>query len=252
MSQPLTGQRVLITRAEGGQDPLAERLRALGAVPVAAPAIRVAPPAAWDAVDRALERLGSFDWLVVTSVNGVRHVSERLAALGLGWPVGLRLAAVGPKTAESAREAGWAPDMIPEKTHGEGLAEALALEAAGRRFLLARGDLASRELPDGLLRAGAVVEEVVVYTNRPDERVAEVAGELAAGRIGWALFASGSAFRHLLAALPDPGVLRGVKLASIGPKTSAVIRQLGFEVAVEATVMTIEGLVEAVAAAETV
>jgi uroporphyrinogen-III synthase len=249
MSRPLAGQRVLITRAESTPDTLAEKLRALGAVPVAAPAIRVGPPGDWDAADAALIRLGSFDWLVVTSVNGVHAVRERMAALGVSRPAGLRLAAVGPKTADAAREAGWTPDLVPEKTHGEGLAEALSSEASGKRFLLARGNLASRELPNGLLAAGAVIEEVVVYTNRPDERAAEVADALAEGRIGWALFASGSAFRHLVAALPDPGVLRRVRLASIGPKTSAVIRDLGFEVAVEAETWTLEGLVEAIARA---
>jgi uroporphyrinogen III methyltransferase/synthase len=249
MSRPLAGQRVLITRAESAPDTLAEKLRALGAVPVAAPAIRVWPPGDWDAADAALIRLGSFDWLVVTSVNGVHAVRERMAALGVSWPEGLRLAAVGPKTADAAREAGWTPDVVPEKTHGEGLAEALSSEASGQRFLLARGNLASRELPNGLAAAGAVIEEVVVYTNRPDERAAEVADELAAGHIGWALFASGSAFRHLVSALPDPGVLRRVRLASIGPKTSAVIRDLGFEVAVEAETWTLEGLVEAIARA---
>jgi uroporphyrinogen III methyltransferase/synthase len=229
---------VLITRSPEQSGELAARLRALGAEPVEVPTIAVGPPDDWAAVDAAISRLESFDWLVLTSVNGVRYLRERLAAL----PAHLKVAAVGPKTAEAARSLGWEPALVPERTHGEGLAEALADEAAGRRFLLTRGNLALSELPDGLRAAGGLVEEVVVYVNRPG--VGSL-GAIAGGRLDWALFASGSAFRNLVAMLEDPAMLHGVKLVSIGPKTSEVMRQLGFEPAVEATESTLEGLVAA-------
>lgn len=238
MSHSLAGQRVLITRSPEQSGELAARLRALGAEPVEVPTIAVGPPDDWAAVDAAVERLGDFDWLVLTSVNGVRYLRERLEAL----PAHLKVAAVGPKTAEAARALGWEPALVPERTHGEGLAEALAGEAAGKRFLLTRGNLALSELPDGLRAAGGLVEEVVVYVTRPG---AGSLGAIAGGRLDWALFASGSAFRNLVAMLEDPAMLHGVKLASIGPKTSDVIRELGFEVAVEATESTLEGLVAA-------
>jgi uroporphyrinogen III methyltransferase/synthase len=228
----------LITRSPEQSGELAARLRALGAEPIEVPTIAVGPPDDWAAVDAAISRLEAFDWLVLTSVNGVRYLRERLETL----PAHLKVAAVGPKTAEAARALGWEPALVPERTHGEGLAEALAGEAAGQRFLLTRGNLALSELPDGLRAAGGLVEEVVVYVNRPGTGSL---GAIAGGPLDWALFASGSAFRNLVAMLEDPAMLRGVKLASIGPKTSDVIRQLGFEVAVEATESTLEGLVAA-------
>lgn len=244
MSQLLSGQTVVITRAAEDAGSLAASLRALGATVIEAPTIEVGPPADWGPVDAAIARLDQFDWLVLTSTNGVRAFAERL---GRPLPARLRVAAVGPKTAEACRALGWEPALVPARTHGEGLAEALAGEAAGRRFLLARGDLASSDLPDGLRRAGGVVEEVVVYANRPCAAGEAAAAAIAAGQVDWALFASGSAFRNLLVALKAPEALRRVKLASIGPKTSAVIRDEGYEVAVEAAESTLEGLVAAIA-----
>lgn len=242
MPQLLSGQTVLITRAAEDAGALAAPLRALGATVLEAPTIEVGPPADWGPVDGAIARLDQFDWLVLTSTNGVRAFAERL---GKPLPETLRIAAVGPKTAEACRALGWEPALVPERTHGEGLAEALAGSAAGSRFLLARGDMASADLPDGLKRAGGMVEEVVVYANRPCAATQAAVEAIAQGRVDWALFASGSAFRNLLAALPAPEALRRVKLASIGPKTSAVIRDEGFDVAVEAATSTMDGLVKA-------
>jgi uroporphyrinogen III methyltransferase/synthase len=245
MTLPLAGQTILITRAADASEGLAARLRELGATAIEAPTIEVGPPADLQAVDGAIARLSDFDWLVLTSTNGVRFFHERLA--GRALPSALRIAAVGPKTAEACRALGWEPALVPARTHGEGLAEALAGEASGKRFLLARGDLASGELPEGLRVAGAVVEEIVVYTNRPCAQGEGAIAALEAGEVDWALFASGSAFRNLVAVMHDPASLKHVKLASIGPKTSQVIQEAGFEVAVEAAESTLEGLVAAIA-----
>lgn len=247
MSLPLHGQRVLVTRASAQAGELCERLRSLGAEPVEAAAIAVAPPESWREVDAALRRLNTFQWLVFTSPNGVRHFMGRLAETGTRLAPGTRVAAVGPATAEALRASGVHVALMPERHDAEALAEALVGAGMARaRVLMPRGDLADPELPRRLREAGATVMPLVAYRTVPAALDAEgLQRQLEAGAIDWVLVASGSAIRSLAAALPRPEVLRGVRLASIGPKTSAVIRDLGLAVALEAREATLEGLVEA-------
>ncbi len=136
--------RVLITRAAGQAEELAEKVRALGMEPVLYPTIRIAPPEDVDALDAALARLwqGAYDWLVLTSVNGVRFVWERLASLGAGeWPRGVKVAVIGPATARALAQHGIRPTLVPDEYVAEGLARALG-DVRGQRFLLARADRA--------------------------------------------------------------------------------------------------------------
>jgi uroporphyrinogen III methyltransferase/synthase len=249
-------------------DPLTDRLRELGAEVIVQPAIRIGPPADWRPVDDALARLSQFDWLVFSSVNGVRFLLDRLLEKGseLSLPANtpanfpdaektvltpfprLKLAAIGPGTAEELARYHLQADLVPKEFRAEALAEALAGDAAGRRFLLARASRGREVLAERLSAAGALVEQVVVYTSTDVEQPdPDVAAMLSAGRMDWVTVTSSAVARSLVRLFGDE--LRRAKLASISPLTSAVLRGLGHQPAVEATEYTMSGLVTAIARA---
>ena len=236
--------------ATGPADPLlTDQLRALGAEVVVQPAIHIGPPADWRPVDDALARLDQFDWLVFSSVNGVHFLLERLRQKG-DWERlrAVRLAAIGPGTADELARHHLKVDVVPERFRAEALAEALAGGAAGKRFLLVRASRGREVLSQQLAAAGAVVEQIVVYTSTdvewPDPKIVAM---LAAGRIDWVTVTSSAIARSLIRLFGDE--LRGAKLASISPLTSGVLRELGCEPAVEATEYTMPGLVAAIVGA---
>lgn len=248
MTYPLAGQRILITRAPDQAGELRACLRARGAETRELPTVQVAPIDDWSRVDAAIVTLRAFDWLVFTSPNGVRFFLERCYAHGLKPPLPPRLAAVGPATAEALGRYGARADLVAPVATSEGLARALTRQPlAGRRVLLARGSLADATLPTRLADAGAEVAEVVTYQTLPASASGAKLNEwLRAGDLDWITLASGSAMHHLLAMLPDAEALRTVRLATIGPKTSGVVRGLGFMVAAEARKSTMEGLAAAI------
>jgi uroporphyrinogen III methyltransferase / synthase len=244
-SRPLLGSRIMVTRPADGPDPLAEQLRALGADVIVQPAIRISPPADWQAVDDALDRLDQFDWLVFSSANGVRYLWERLHQCRPTLPRLPRVAAIGPGTADELARHGQRADLVPEQFRAEVLAEALAADAAGKRFLLARASRGREVLAEQLTAAGATVEQVVVYTSSDvTEADPETAALLRAGKIDWITVTSSAIARSLARLFGDD--LRRVKLASISPLTSSVLRELGYEPEAEAAEYTLAGLTAAI------
>jgi uroporphyrinogen III methyltransferase/synthase len=228
---PLSGVTVAVTRARAQASGLAARLRALGAGVVEAPAIRIEP------LPVALPEPGAYDLLVLTSPNGVdelfRHVRDARALAG---PT---IAVVGPGTAAALRARGVEPDVVPQRAVGEGLVEALA----GRRFrraLVARAQDARDVVPDALRAAGTEVDVVALYRTMPEP----LADDARAAVLGadWATFTSASSVRFFRDAA---GTLDGPRIASIGPVTSAALRELGCEPDLEASDHTPEGLVAA-------
>src|SRR5262249_12608 len=139
-SRPLFGKRVLVTRPREQATDLVRRLEILGAVPSVLPAVAIEPLADWSEVDAPLERLREYDWLVFTSVNGVRAFFGRLRATGRDLRAlgDIKLAAIGPGTAEALREFHLEADLVPAEYRSESLAAALAERAAGKKILLAR------------------------------------------------------------------------------------------------------------------
>jgi len=247
-SRPLLGVCVMVTRPAGASDPLAERLRALGADVIVQPAIRISPPVDWRPVDDALVRLDEYDWLVFSSANGVRYLFDRLGELNetpaIRFP---KLAAMGPGTADELARYGRRADLVPEQFRAESLAEALACNAAGKRFLLARASRGREVLAERLAAAGAVVKEVVLYTSTDvDHPGAEAAALLRAGKIDWITVTSSAIARSLAKLFGDD--LRRAKLASISPITSGILRELGYEPAAEAAEYTLAGLTAAIVA----
>jgi uroporphyrinogen III methyltransferase/synthase len=249
--RPLHGRRVLVTRPRGQAGPLLARLEQLGAVPLLLPTVEIRPPADWGPVDRAIAGLADYQWLVFTSVNGVHAFVGRLLELGRDLRAlgGVRLAAIGPATAEALRGYHLVPDLVPATFRSEDLAAALVPQVAGQRVLLARADR-GREALNQLLGAVARVEQVAVYSQV--DAVAAEAGVLDAlrrGEVDFVLLTSSNIVRALARLLDDPCQARlregrpGV--VSISPVTSAAVLELGWPVAAEAKVFTVPGVIEA-------
>lgn len=235
---PLAGVTVAVTRARAQASSLAAQLRALGATAIEAPAIRIV------ATNDELPALREFDLVCLTSPNGVELLFERLAARGEDARslAGAVVAAIGPGTARALRERGVIADVVPERFVAEGLIDALA-GVEFSRVLIARAAQARDVLPDALRERGASVEVVSLY-----ETVAEPLDPAVVAAIAEAdylTFTSSSTVRFFLsAAQPGPGT----RIVSIGPVTSATLRDHGLEVSVEATRHDIDGLVEAILA----
>ena len=244
--RPLFGKRILVTRPQQQAGTLAESLSELGADVVLQPAIEILPPADWEAVDSVLARLDQFDWVVFSSANGVRFFWERLWQRGGdGRSLGaLKLAAIGPGTAEELGKYRLRADCIPAEFRAEALADSLVSQA-GQRFLLIRASRGREVLAERLTASGAIVEQVVAYRSQDvSSPAAEIAAALAGGRIDWVTVTS-SAIAHALARLFGAD-LHKARLASISPITSETLVRLGFQPAAEATRYTMEGLVEAI------
>ncbi|MBX3414112.1 MAG: uroporphyrinogen-III C-methyltransferase [Pirellulales bacterium] len=248
--RPLFGRTVLITRPIDQIEPLRTKLEELGARTLVQPAIKIGKPADWRRVDDAIARIGEFDWLVFSSANGVRAFLDRLLQTGdMRRLARAKLAAIGPATAAELRRYHLHCDIEPEQYRAESLVAALAPQAKGMRFLLARASRGREVLREELERAGATVEQVVVYRSTDVEAAdPEVLAELSAGRVDWTTATSSAIARSMTALLGDH--LRQTRLISISPLTSETLRQAGFEPAAEATVYTTDGVIAALLRAE--
>ena len=246
-ARPLFGSRVLVAGSPGTSAELRRRLSELGADVVSQPAIRLTDPEDWGPVDAVLNKLDQYDWLVFSSKNGVDYFFRRLFDSGgdarrLG---SVKLAAVGSGSAEQLAQYSLKVDLVPEEFNAESLAEALAGEAKGKRFLLARASRGRDVLADELQQAGGQVDQIVVYDSVDVEApYAEVAAALSAGEIDWVTVTSSATAKSLARLYGD--ALRQARLASISPLTSSVLKDLGYEIAAEASPHTMAGLTEAI------
>jgi uroporphyrinogen III methyltransferase/synthase len=253
--RPLFGRTVLVTRPQHQAAEMVARLEELGAAAVVLPVVDIVEPADWGPVDAALARLGSYQWLVFTSSNGVRAMLTRLLATGRDLRAlgSVKLAAIGPATAEQLRTWHLTADVVPGEFNSEGLVEVLRERVRGQRVLLARADRGIELLRDELARV-ADVEQVAVYS-QVDARLETahpVLDGLRKGEIDFVTLTSSNIARALLGAV-DERVREHVqsgrtRLVTISPRTSAVVRDLGFAVAAEAREYTTAGVIEAVCA----
>ncbi len=256
--QPLFGKRVIVTRSRAQASELSHRLRALGAQVRELPVIEIVPPDSWQPLDRCIRQLERYDWIIFTSVNGVRSLLERLeaSARDIRDLKGCRLCAIGPATARELEQYRLRVDLVPDRYVAESLLAALAEreDLPGKRFLLPRADIARDVLPEQLRQRGAEVDCVVAYRTvqgYPDTE--GLRAQLEAGEIDWITLSSSSTARNffqLLGLEQDKARLLKVRFASIGPITSQTLRQYGVEPAVESAVHTIPALVEAMVAFE--
>ncbi len=251
---PLKGERILITRAREQADKLSQALSELGAAVLEIPAIEIRPAKSYEALDLALQNIESYDWLILTSVNGVRVFFSRLETLGIGQErlLHLDIAAIGPATAAAIEEHGLPVDVVPDEYVAESVVAALWQQVRGKRVLLVRAKVARDVIPQELRSAGATVHVMEAYeTVAPESSRARLRGVLAdpAQRPTAITFTSSSTARNFveLVGAENLAQLKGITVASIGPVTSQTLRELGIAVTLEAHEYTIAGLVEALA-----
>jgi uroporphyrinogen III methyltransferase / synthase len=250
--RPLFGRRIVVTRSRAQASDLVSQLDELGAETIEAPAIRIEPPTDPAPLAAAVRNLADFDWVVLTSTNGVDALFGAMAAQGLDARAlaGRRVAAIGPATAARLMGFGIRPDLQPDVFTGAAVAEALARtgDLSGQHVLLPRADIAPRDLVEAIGSHGAHVTEVVAYRTVTDFANRDaVAERLDRGEIDWITFTSSSTVKNFLETIrPDRVTASRAKLASIGPTTSATLRAAGLEPTVEAVAYTIPGLVDAI------
>jgi uroporphyrinogen III methyltransferase/synthase len=245
--RPLHGRRIAVTRARAQASGLAARLRALGAEVAETPAIRIEPRAVEGELERAVEEIAGYALVVLTSPNGAQLLFDALAARGLDARAlsGVTVAAIGPGTARELERRGVRADVVPPRSIAESLAQELErIDVDGRRVLIARASEARDILPEALAARGAEVDVVALYDTVAEPLDDAQREALAAADV--VTFTSSSTVRFLLEALGSPrAALDGARVVSIGPVTSATARELGLEVATEATRHDIDGLVDA-------
>lgn len=253
--RPLLGKRIVITRARQQASDLVAKLSALGADCLECPTIEIVPPESWQAVDDAIQKLDAYQWLVFTSVNGVEQFFQRLFAAdrdvrALGH---LKLAAIGPATAEKMAAYGLRTDILPEQYRAESVVAAFRKQSmAGQRVLLPRAAEARAILPEELSEMGAQVDEVIAYRTRSvDDTEGKLIEWLENDQIDMVTFTSSSTVKNFHRLLPperSASLMDAVSVACIGPITADTARSLGFKVALEAEKFTIDGLCDAVVA----
>jgi uroporphyrinogen III methyltransferase/synthase len=251
--RPLLGRNIVVTRARAQASDLVAQLSELGANCLEYPTILVEAEADTAPLDRALDRLQDYDWLVFTSVNGVKFFFQRLFERGYDVRAlhHMRTAVIGPVTAERLRGFGLHSDIMPKSYRAESVVAAFRNETmAGRRVLLPRAADARAVLPVELGKMGAEVDEVIIYRARPVAEGAErLVDDLRNGRVDLVTFTSSSTARNFRSLLPDDEIdqlLARVRVASIGPVTTETAASLGIPVDTTAAEYTIPGLCQAI------
>ncbi|MDR5684137.1 MAG: uroporphyrinogen-III synthase [Armatimonadota bacterium] len=245
---PLSGQRILITRPAHQADDLVRRLTDAGAEAVVVPAIRIVPPASYGDLDRALQRLDTYDWVVFTSQNAVDAVFDRLTAAGRDASAlgGTRVAAVGDATAAALERRGIAVALRPDDFTADGLLQAFGRHpVASVRVLVPQAAEGREGLVEGLRSRGAVVDVVEAYRTEPAYNEASRLQRVLEDGVDAVVFASPSAVRGTLE-LAGVDALEGVACVCIGPVTARAARAAGLEVAAVADPHTDEGIVAAI------
>ena len=249
--QSLSGMRVLITRPKGGSESLSEKLRSLGAETVELPTIEIIAPRSTEALDHSIRNLSNYDWVIFTSVNGVRFFLERMRHLRVTSDLlqRVKIAAIGSATAASLEKSARRPDFVPEEFLSEKIVYGLG-DVKGKRILLPRADIASRTLPRNLIGEGAIVEEVVAYeTVIPKDLSLDRLQSILERGVNLVTFTSPSTVRNLANVTSSIGLgalIKGIKVACIGPVTAEAARGLGVHVDIVASNHSIDDLVEAI------
>jgi len=252
--RPLFGRRIVVTRARAQASEFLSILESLGAECIEFPTIQVVPPDSWEIVDNAISTIGDFGWVVFTSANGVDFFLTRLAAAGKDMRdlKGVRLAAIGPKTAAVLENIGIRPDLVPDEYRAEAVAAEMKERGIkGVRVLLARAAEARDVLPVELKTAGAHVTVAPVYkTIRPEGDGSRVRRLLSNGAVDAVTFTSSSTVTNFIGMFEgDREVLlewmKRTAVACIGPVTAETAGRLGLQVTFTANPYTIESLCSA-------
>jgi len=259
-TQPLNGLRVIVGRARHQASALSSGLCYLGAEVLDIPFIEIRKPRSYRPLDTALKNLSAYDWLILTSVNGVDALWQRLRNLGLNRNnLGhLKIAAIGPATKDAIEQHGLKVNVIPKEYVAESVVASLLQKVKGKKVLLARAKVARDVIPRELRKIGAQVdvaeayETVVPVASRKRLHAALISAK---NRPHLITFTSSSTVKNFVALLRNgrgrarPRLtrqLKGILLASIGPVTSSTLRELGLRVNIEAGKYNIPGLIKAI------
>ncbi|MCU1296380.1 MAG: uroporphyrinogen-III synthase, partial [Acidobacteriaceae bacterium] len=252
-SAPLAGIRALVGRAPHQASALSSGLSALGAEVLSIPFIEIRKPTSYRPLNSALKQLADYDWLILTSVNGVEALWERAEKLAVTKRSfeHLKIAAIGPATKSAIERQGLKVEVVPDKYVAEAVVESLQERVSGKRVLLARAKVAREVIPDELRKLGAQVDVVEAYQTIVPRRSREQLQSALRGarRPDVVAFTSSSTVRNFMELLGRKITrrqLKGIQFASIGPVTSSTLRELGLPVHIEAKQYTIPGLIEAI------
>jgi uroporphyrinogen III methyltransferase/synthase len=254
MESPLLGKTVVITRARGQAGEFSQLLRNYGARVIEFPTIEIIPPDSWKRVDRAIDNLGTYHWLIFTSANGVQFFLKRLRLKKrrLAEFKGLRFCAIGPRTAQEVEKAGVGVDIVPDQYYAEAMAGRFGVEhLEGRRILLARAKKARDLLPKELRKLGASVDVVAVYqTIAPNISGEEIERVFRENKIDVITFTSSSTVENFLLMYEEKVRVKppfaGVAIAAIGPITANTLERRGIVPHIIPKSFTIRALTEAI------
>jgi len=253
-TKALFGKTILVTRASEQAGEFTDILEKYGAIPLGFPTIRTAPPPTWKPLDHGIRRLSTYDWAVFTSVNGVRYFFERLTNLGydLRELKGVRICAIGPRTARAIKELHIRVDLTPKVFRAEAILKALGAEGInGKRFILPRALEAREILPDTIRALGGVIDVLPAYrTVRPRKKAAEIREKLFNGEIDTITFTSSSTvtnFMRFFKKNEAQKINEATRVACIGPITADRAEKHGLRVDIMPESYTIPALAEAIA-----
>jgi len=253
-TKPLFGKRIVLTRAREQAREFSQLLAAYGAEPIEVPTIQIVPPASWQEIDDAVTHLNTYQWLIFTSVNGVRPFMDRLHAAGKDARAlaNLRLCAIGPRTAQELETYGLTADIVPSEFQAEGVIAALAdVGIRGSRVLIPRAEVAREILPEQLRELGAAVDVIPVYrTISPAVDVASLTQQFHDGRVAVVTFTSSSTVRNFVEVFGGRDTVRPllaeVVVACIGPITARTVEEFGLTVTVMPAENTVPALAETI------
>lgn len=247
-------KRILITRPRAQADAFGDELRAAGFEPIYFPVIEIRPIEDNVALDKAFDQLHCYAWMVFTSVNAVDVVFDKFSSLLIKGGARVKFAAIGPKTADALKMRGITPDFVPQEYVAEAILPGLG-DLSNKWVLLPRAEIARKELPEAIVKAGGTAYEISVYKTLPTQPDPEGLTALKSG-VDVITFTSASAVENFVAMMHqnklDPVNLPNNPLfACIGPITEQATRQEGLVNLVVAKEYTTEGLIEAISKLET-
>ena len=252
-NRPLHGTRILVGRARHQASSLSASLRSLGASVIEIPFIEIRKPQSYQPLDEALKNIKAYDWLILTSVNGVEAMWDRVRKLRIPRRIfkRLQIAAIGPATKAAIVKHGLKVKMVPEEYVAESVVKGLRDRVSGKHVLLIRAKVARDLIPDDLRAAGAQVDVVEAYeTVVPEKSRVRLRTMMknATRRPHIVTFTSSSTAKNFAELLGNfkAGSLKNMQFASIGPITSATLRELEMAVAIEAREFTMGGLIRAI------
>ena len=249
-NRPLSGRRILVTRAAEQATVLTSALEELGAESIVVPTIEIIPPATFAELDQAITDLDRIDYLVLTSVNAVSAFFDRLMILGYDARAlaGLQTVVVGPKSAEALAARGVNADLVPADYRAEGVVALLKDRVSGKRLLYPKAALARDLIPAELTAAGAEVIAPVAYASAPPRSAAEDLRQALADKLDLLTFTASSTVQNFVDLLDAEhlALAQDIPVASIGPLTSKTARELGFNIVIEPVNSTLDSLLEAI------